>query len=111
MSKLYATLRTDKQVIEYLGYYKDVTTITTRNDGGLDIEVKSKSYHKDKSDYGRIKNYLRMNAFTPFSGTHSRPKLNEEIRGEDYVKTYNLPDNVTGELSSVLSQHFNKIVR
>ena len=93
MGKLYANIDTDEVVVNYLtNHYSDVVTIRNRRDGGLDIDVKSKSFHEDESDYRRIKNYLKRSGFTSFAGTHSREFVPISIRGDQFKLGYKPSD-------------------
>lgn len=82
---LYKIINTDLEVLAFLENYADVITIHHRKDGGLDIDVKSMTFHNDPSNYPRIKNYLRRNGFTSIVGVHTRPQVMTEVMGKDFV--------------------------
>ena len=102
MSELYANIWTDLEVLKYLENYANVVTIKTRINGGLEVDVKSKAFHTDPSDYSRIKGFLRRNGFSSFVGVHTRPPVLETVRGDDFNKSYTLPDDVLSELVNKL---------
>jgi len=86
-TKLYATINTDSEVLSYLkeNIERKEVTIYTRRDGGLDIDVNIRSFFVNENEQKRIKDFLRKNGFTSRVGVHSRERIDNPIKGSDYV--------------------------
>lgn len=82
----YATLHTDKQILERLKPHidKGVIVIKLNNSAGLILDVKSQSFFDNPNDHKKVKSYLRGNAFLSYNGTASRIAVKEPISGEKF---------------------------
>lgn len=111
MSYLYANIATDESVINRLTEYveRNEVSISFRSDGGLDVDVSSKSFFKNPDDYARVKNFLRQNGFSSWIGIASRRRVDKPIKRENFYEERLFSEKHFNEVLEKLDKNINNI--
>ena len=85
MSKLYATLPTDNEIIEWLKQYSEEVYECGTLNGRLYIDVWFMAEKDVKKD---IKYFLRKSGFVSSMGCAQRKCITEKVRGENFNPSF-----------------------